>query len=71
VVNERVLCLDLVGHRADVRHGDFVGGVGFQAWTAGEVPDYIERKMGLKPLEDNALSGARKRYRKGIEAAVP
>ena len=71
MVNERVLCLDLVGHRADVRHGDFVGGAGFQAWTAGEVPGYLEHKMGLKPLEDNTSSGARRRYRKGTGRVVP
>jgi hypothetical protein len=39
VVDERVLCLDLVGHRADVCHGDLIGGVGVHASTADELSE--------------------------------
>ena len=41
VVNGRVLCLDLVGHRADMCHGDRVGGVGVHASTADELSQRI------------------------------
>ena len=39
VVDERVLCLDLVGHRADVCHGDLIGGVCVHASTADELSE--------------------------------
>ena len=39
MVDERVLCLDLIGHRADVCHGDLIGSVGVHALTADELSE--------------------------------
>ena len=39
MADEWVLCLDLVGHRADVCHGDLISGVGVHASTADELSE--------------------------------
>jgi hypothetical protein len=48
VVDERVLCLDLVGHWADVCHGDLIGGVGVHGSTADELSERRAWQEGLR-----------------------